>query len=400
MVELPSAWLNRLKAAPSVWVALSGGVDSMTLLHWASQLGLANLKAVHINHNIQADADAWASFCVAEAAKMGITCVVHSVLLGDQDSLETMARDARYEVFEQLLASDDVLLQGHHANDQAETLLFRMLRSSTWRSLRGIPAERPLGKGIIYRPWLNVPRSKIERYAADNQIDYVSDPSNLDDTIDRNYLRHKILRPLIHRWPHVIERFAALSVNAQAQFEAQNQLASFWLQHQEQNDRFGPWLDLNSLEKLAVATRQVVVGEWLQAKGVTPTSSLQPIYEEPYRLMSTNWKLTLGDHEIYVDQHRLRLQSPKLELAVKSKVWLEGIELEQLANVSVERFHPQGRDRSQRLKKLLQEWQVPARYRPYVPVLEHNGVVLLIDHHWAFGEKHPQHNAEINWPAV
>ncbi len=391
-------WLNRLKAAPTVWVALSGGVDSMTLLHWASQLELANLKAIHINHNIQSSSDAWAQFCVDQARKLNVVCTVRSVQLTDTDSLETAARMARYEVFETLLSKGDILLQGHHANDQAETLLFRMLRSSSWRSLRAIPETRTVGEGSLYRPWLKTAREQIEQYAADHRIDYVTDPSNQDDSIDRNYLRHRVLRPLIRRWPHVIERFSMLASDAQTHLSAQSDLAAFWLDANVQSDRFGDWMSFKDLASLVPESRAVVIAHWLQRNGGQALPSLQPLYSDPASLSSSKWIAKLDSLELYADQSRLRLETPVIRRAVDAPVMFKGQQLACLGELAVERFHPLGRAHSQRVKKLLLEWQIPARYRYKVPVLRSSDQIVFIDQHWAEGIELDECDSCPIWP--
>lgn len=187
-------------------IAHSGGLDSQLLLHLAAkELSRSSLLVVHVNHHLQAEADRWAEFSKRQAERYGLE---HCVLdVWPQDRSENAARNVRYQAFEELMQEDDVLLLGHHADDQAETLLYRMLRGSGLAGMSGIPASRALGKGNLLRPLLACSREQLESAVAELALDYVSDPSNDQDAYDRNYLRNKVLPILKIRWPKLAQRW-------------------------------------------------------------------------------------------------------------------------------------------------------------------------------------------------
>src|SRR5690554_3805246 len=150
--------LQALQITGRVRVALSGGLDSMVLLHLAhrvfgDQPGL--LSAIHINHQLQSAAREFeaASRRVCQALSVPLE-VVPVAVSTEKQSVETAARDARYEALTSRLEAGDLLLMAHHGDDQVETLLFRMLRGTGIRGLGGIPAQRPLGQGRLVRPLL------------------------------------------------------------------------------------------------------------------------------------------------------------------------------------------------------------------------------------------------------
>ncbi|HOY22944.1 MAG TPA: tRNA lysidine(34) synthetase TilS, partial [Cellvibrio sp.] len=112
------------------WIALSGGLDSCVLLHSLTELNLpVKLHALHINHQISSNANAWEAHCAAMCARLNIAFTAVKVDVKNSGrGIEDAAREARYTVFEQQIKSGDYLLTAHHADDQAETLLLRLMR--------------------------------------------------------------------------------------------------------------------------------------------------------------------------------------------------------------------------------------------------------------------------------
>ena len=221
-----SSFVSSLKAPqkPRWLIAHSGGVDSQLLLFLAAkELPESAILVVHVNHHLQVEADSWAEFSRRQAERYGLKhCVVD---VWPKDQSENAARNERYQAFEELMEEGDVLLLGHHADDQAETLLYRMLRGSGLAGMGGIPESRALGKGYILRPLLECSREQLESAVSELALDYVSDPSNDKDSYDRNYLRNQVLPVLKKRWPKLVQRW---SENA-ALFQESNDLLEQYL---------------------------------------------------------------------------------------------------------------------------------------------------------------------------
>ncbi|EAR63057.1 tRNA lysidine(34) synthetase TilS [Neptuniibacter caesariensis] len=189
------------------WViAHSGGLDSQLLLHLAAKhLADRELLVVHVNHQLHPKSGAWAEFSQREAERLGLSHKVSCVV--PESSSEAHARDARYAAFTSLLRENDCLLMGHHADDQAETILFRMIRGSGIRGLQGMPFSRQFAQGQLLRPLLNLERSELEGAVQNLGLAYIDDPSNSLDHYDRNYLRHHVLPRIKERWGSVTQRF-------------------------------------------------------------------------------------------------------------------------------------------------------------------------------------------------
>ena len=191
----------------AVAVALSGGVDSTVLLH-AVATGPApprTLRALHVNHGLQAEAGACERHCRAFATDLGVPL---AILRGPvpPGNLEAGARGARYGAWARALAADEVLLLAHHADDQAETVVWQL---ATGRAPVGMPRERPLGSGRLVRPLLGVRRETIAEYAGQHGLAWVEDRTNADTAFDRNYIRHEILPRLEARFPGAVTAIAA-----------------------------------------------------------------------------------------------------------------------------------------------------------------------------------------------
>lgn len=193
---------RRLPREARLCVGLSGGCDSVSLLHALVQCWpIAQISAVHVHHGLSPHADAWADFCVDLADSLAVPLALHRVTVDRCAGLglEAAARTARYAVFAG--QSCDALLLAQHRGDQAETVLFNLLRGSGLLGAAGMPSDRIEGGLRILRPLLSVTRLAIETYARDQGLSWVEDESNSDLQFSRNYLRHRTLPELAERFP-------------------------------------------------------------------------------------------------------------------------------------------------------------------------------------------------------
>jgi len=277
---LPAKLLQALapwRDAPAWHIAFSGGLDSTVLLHLlANAKPLVPLSAVHIHHGLQAAADAWPSHCQSVCDYLGVPLRVMRVQVRSGASLERGARDARYQAFAQVIGAGEVMLTAQHREDQAETLLFRLLRGAGVRGLAAMPVHRPLAGGHLVRPLLGVSRAELEAYAVEHQLQWIADPSNADTRFSRNYLRHRVFPILTERWPQAVP---GLARSAEHLSEAQgllDELARMDLQAAEQPSAF-PWLGLPSLalaplRELSDARQRNALRHWLNPLTRLPDS--------------------------------------------------------------------------------------------------------------------------------
>lgn len=187
------------------WLAFSGGPDSACLLHLLSQSDLrSRIRVVHVDHGLDGQSGARAFRAVEIARSMDMACRLERldpVQSHGPGGLEAGARHARYARLQALMRPGDHVLTAHHADDQVETVILRLLRGAGPDGMRGMQPLRRLGPGWLGRPLLAWTRAEILEYLRQHQIDYLEDPTNLDLSLDRNYLRHCILPEIKHRWP-------------------------------------------------------------------------------------------------------------------------------------------------------------------------------------------------------
>lgn len=183
-----------------VCVALSGGSDSIVLMHALAALrtDVWSLSAHHVHHGLSPNADAWAAHCEALCAALSVPLTVARVTV-DQHAgtgVEAAARDARFASLDQVDA--DIVVLAHHALDQAETLLLQLLRGSGPTGMAAMPAVA----GRYVRPLLGVPKSALSSYKQQHQLRWVDDESNSDNRFSRNRLRNAV-------WPVLVDAFPA-----------------------------------------------------------------------------------------------------------------------------------------------------------------------------------------------
>jgi tRNA(Ile)-lysidine synthase len=199
----------RLAPDATVWAGFSGGLDSTVLLHLLKQRGLP-VKALHVNHHLQPSASRWVEHCRAVSAQLGVPFYVLDVKVNpnDPEGPEGAARAARYGAFRSVMKPGDCLATAHHQDDQAETVLLRLLRGS---GVGGLAAMRPLAEfppGTLWRPLLRQSRAALREYADRHGLSWVEDPHNLDPRYARSFLRGDIFPRLRQRWPTAVEQLA------------------------------------------------------------------------------------------------------------------------------------------------------------------------------------------------
>lgn len=261
-------------------IAFSGGLDSTVLLHALAELSRQQrfppLSAIHVHHGLQAVAASWPGHCRQVCQILGVPLQVIDVQVRPGASLEQAARNARYEAFEHSLQAGEILLTAQHRDDQAETLMFRLLRGAGVRGLAAMPPQRTVGKGEIFRPLLDEPRAVLERYARDEGLSWIEDPSNKDSRFSRNYLRNHVLPMLTARWPQAT---ASMARSAAHLAEAQGLLDELAMQDLASADTPCPWpwlalpsLELAPLEGLSSARQRNALRYWLNPLTRLPDS--------------------------------------------------------------------------------------------------------------------------------
>ena len=192
--------LRELGDAP-LCVAFSGGLDSTVLLNLLARQRPDGLRAVHVDHGLQAASARWAEHCQRVAEALGVPLSLHRVQVqACGDGPEAAARRARYAAFAAELGDGEYLALAHHRDDQLETLWLRARRGAGVDGLCGMPVRRPLGRGWLWRPLLGLPRAALHAWALHHGLHWIEDPHNRQRRFARVQARLDRLPALRRHW--------------------------------------------------------------------------------------------------------------------------------------------------------------------------------------------------------
>lgn len=276
-IELIQQALAVLPGPCRIHVGFSGGLDSTVLLHlvheWWQQkpADRPSLQAIHINHRIQADADRWQSHCEQLCRQWGIPCFSKAVAVDTTlASLEQQARLARYQVFRGQVKPGEVLLLAHHRDDQVETLLQRLARGSGPLGLGAMAPFHDRHGFRVVRPLLDCDREQLEAYASQQNLSWIEDPSNVDESIERNFVR----RQLLPRWRSVQPRLNHTLARSARLARESAQLLDDLAQLDRGGVRPDDGLVLDRLLPLSPSRRHNLLRFWLRSLGIQPPSEV------------------------------------------------------------------------------------------------------------------------------
>lgn len=269
--DLPLFLANQLAAVPGRLVlGFSGGLDSSVLLEALCRAGLGSrLLAVHVHHGLHADADQWQQHCQQQAERCAVAFASEQVTLPPGGNLESRARSARRAALLTHVGTEDVLLLAHHRDDQAETLLLRLLRSAGARGLAAMAVWQSWRGRQICRPLLDLSRSQLEAAARHWQLRWLDDPSNDALHFDRNFVRHQLLPVIQQRWPDAARHIAGSAAVLTEQAQLLDELAADDLAACD-SDRDS--LSLPLWSQLSPARRRNLLYGWLRQRGMRPPS--------------------------------------------------------------------------------------------------------------------------------
>lgn len=414
----PESLLQQLRDLPipdggCYRVAYSGGLDSSVLLHVmaavAGQL-TAPIAAVHVDHGLSSHSANWSAQCAEICRSLGVSIDIRKVTASPVpgESPEAAAREARYGAIRELMSAGDVLVMAHHQDDQAETVLLRLLRGA---GPRGAAAMRPavrFGGGWLIRPLLGVSREALRPYAEQAGLDWIDDPSNFDTVFDRNFLRRRVLPALKERWPAA----GRLLARSASHFDEASQL----LAELAEGDLAGcggtqpGTLSVHALQGLTGRRIRNLIRYWLEGRGLTSpdTVHLQRVLDEVlparpdaqpevawpggrvrrYRddlhalaalpaIPSTGltWRGN-GPLELPPGLGRLRAE-PSVGSGIRQGAFREG-DVEVRFRAGGERCRPASRGVTRPVKKLMQEFGVPPWERERTPLLYIAGELAAI----------------------
>lgn len=396
-------------AGDTVTVGLSGGADSVCLLHllYSLQAELSvTLQAVHVHHGIRgAAAERDAQFCRLFCEKLQIPLTVEyidvpKISRETHESTEECGRRLRYEAFRRAAGENGKIATAHTADDNAETVLLNLTRGTGLRGLCGIPPVR----GNVIRPLLFSSRAQVEQYCAENHLEYVTDETNFSDVYSRNRIRLEVMPVLKTLNPSLLTGISGMTARLRAENEVL-ELQAHSLVQDCKNKNAIPLEPLKSAPKtIACRALQTILEEKVGAmctaahiesvyallfkngsvslpSGVT-VRTRQGLLEFPCEAPIPEWAQTLcfGDcpTEVSTPAGRIKIQK-------YTRKDLQNLHKELLANAvdcakikgtatlrsrrAGDRFTFQKRAVSKSLKKWMNETKIPPESRNAVPIL-------------------------------
>jgi tRNA(Ile)-lysidine synthase len=261
-------------ASGDLLVAFSGGLDSTVLLRALASRGDSRrdrIRAMHVNHQLHSDAARWQEHCARVALELAIPFLSGRVSIppNPSEGVESAARRARYEALRGALRPGETLVTAHHADDQLETVLLALLRGSGVDGLAAMPRCQRFGAGWHLRPMLDCTREEVARWAAEQCIAWLDDPSNDNTRFDRNYLRSAVVPRLRERWPSV----AQSAVRSAAHLGEAAHLLDESAAHDFTAATIGQCLKVSALKNLAPPRRRNLLRYWLHSCGARAPST-------------------------------------------------------------------------------------------------------------------------------
>lgn len=390
---------------PTLLLALSGGLDSVILLHLLAELR-ANLPfelhAMHVHHGLSVNADVWADFCAVQCQQLNVPLqIVHVNVTKNPDyknseqGIEAEARQLRYNALFTYAAdgkAPDFVVTAHHQDDQAETLLLQLFRGAGVKGLSSMAAVD--NKRRLLRPLLNVSRQTLHEYALQHAIQWCDDESNDNTQYDRNFVRHELMPVLESRFTSVK---AVLARTASHMAEASELLEVLAVQDAE-NMLSDNSLCLQALGELTAARTKNVLRWWFAQNKLTMPAAehLNEIIEQLFNSRK-DADLNIKLQHLYLRKYQQRAYLCEDKMAAPfDMVWegeselilpsggkllfksvlgaglalKQGVTKLRITNRNGgERFKPDALRPTRTLKYLLQELNMPPWQRMYIPLI-------------------------------
>ena len=209
----------------NIVIALSGGIDSVVLLHFLNSHYPGNIRAIHINHNLSKHSKDWSLFCKELCHKQDIEFKSIDINIKTSSNVEENARKKRYNSLKSELSKNEVLCTAHHQEDQSETFLLQLFRGSGVAGLASMPKMKSFADTFLYRPFLNISKQLIVDYATKYNLDWVEDDSNINLNFKRNLLRLEFIPKLESGFEGVIKNISRSAYHQSEALKLINDLA-------------------------------------------------------------------------------------------------------------------------------------------------------------------------------
>lgn len=385
-----------------LYIGLSAGIDSNMLLHWLNTYRdqLPPITAIHVNHQWHGeDSFIWANFAKNSAERYGFEFINYDVVIDiDQKGAEACGREARYIKFAETMVNNGLLVVAHHRSDQAETVMYRLLRGSGTLGLGGMRDLTQLKFGIhelsVCRPFLSISKSELYQAGQMMGVPWMEDYTNHGTEEARNQIRNAIFPVVAQYFPHYEQTFARSAQLIQESDALLWEIAQEDYEECNQNDEITQF-DLSKLSQFSYLRQRNVLRYWLKLHGIILEKrqfdeflsmflEKKPTSQSCFSL--DQWQIRAFKNHLYLMSHahidhQYHYTLVEVENAPPLSFWNQ-FELELVNREDGLSFHPLWRDRSQTLKKLLQEIELEPWLRSRVQILrdKHSQQIIWVQY--------------------
>lgn len=384
--------LNELPKSSGFLVAFSGGSDSTALLHLFSHV--KNTRAIHINHGINENADSWENHCQKTCDNLQISLIIEKHKL--PNSSENTCRKARNQSFKKHLKPNEILLTAHHADDQAETIILKLLRGTGLNGIGGMEKIIPFHHGHIARVLLKHSAQELKMYLKNHNLNWIEDDSNQDNNYRRNFIRNKIMPLLENHWPNANENITRSGKNIQnskklldfyTNFKT-NQISIAQLSSVPralQCTLFYQWLSSKNLPVVDKSALEVVCRNFIDS-----ASDKNPSYKNKYYQL-IRWKgaiYCLKNYEIIEPQLSFNWDTKSKFIFPNNCGYLnyhgkDHLQLIIKFNQVGQKLKLIGHSHTKTVKNLFQENNIPTWNKHNTPFIYSNGQLISLGDKWS-----------------
>ncbi|CAL4318856.1 tRNA lysidine(34) synthetase TilS [Buchnera aphidicola] len=403
-------FINSIKKYQKILLSYSGGLDSTVLLYqllkFTNKYPFIKIRAIYIDHQINPQSDIWNQHCKQVCKKKKIEFISKKIKIQNQKNIQSIARKLRYQAIKESILPEEILVTGHHLNDQCENLFLSLKRGSGLNGISGISYVSIFHKKQnIIRPLLPYSKIELKNWAVLNKIKWIEDDSNLCDKYDRNFIRNKIIYKIQKKWPFFIKNcFKSMKI-CKNEIKSLNEFLDTML---KKYSTFNNILHTKIFKNIKTNTKILLIRRWiyLYQKIIISYKKTQEIYQFLINHDNEKTKHKVNIQNFQINKYKNQLFQIPINPSIKNLIlfWKESnkpLKLPQeLGNINQDPngtkiIHPKKNDlvniRFQTEKKILihekykkkikiiwQENNIPPWMRNKIPCLFYNNELVSI----------------------
>ncbi|WP_343182596.1 tRNA lysidine(34) synthetase TilS [Buchnera aphidicola] len=323
-INLIQKFIKKIKKNQKILIAYSGGLDSTVLLNqlipFQKKKPFIQIRAIYINHNTSKKTKTFSQHCKKTCQTYKIQFIQKNIKITTKNNFQNNARKLRYKIFEKNMLPNEILVTGHHANDQCETLFLSLIKGRGIPGLSGIPHLRYLHSNkIIIRPLLKYTKLQLENWAKKNKINWINDESNLSNKYDRNFIRNKIIIKMQNKWPYFINNCIK---SMKILYNQEHALNYFLDQEIKKQKTFKNIFNIYFFQNYSNIIQTLLIRRWLflKTKNTINYINTQNIYTNLVVNKEQNKNNTIAIKKNIITRYKNKIYYIKKKKSIKNKI--------------------------------------------------------------------------------